>query len=65
MQEGGACAEGRSALEHYWYAASTAERDAAWEEAHRIEAALAAGRWEELPLPDLERLDYRRRWGVE
>jgi len=63
MPEAGACTGGRSALEHYWYAASPGERDAAWTEAHRIEAALAMGQWEELPFPDLERLDYHRTWG--
>ena len=63
MQEGDACVQGRTALEHYWYSASAGERDAAWTEAYRIEAALDAGAWEDLPLPDLERLDSRRSWG--
>lgn len=62
MQEGEGCVEGRSALEHYWLAASAGERDAAWVEARRIEGALASGQWENLPFPPLERLDYHRVW---
>lgn len=65
MQEGGACVQGRSALEHYWLTASLGEREAAWTEAGRIEAALETGQWEELPFPDLERLDYHRSWRAE
>jgi hypothetical protein len=60
MQEGAACPQGRSALEHYWLAASPRERDQAWVEARRIEAVLAAGQWQDLPIPDLEKLDYHR-----
>jgi hypothetical protein len=63
--EGEGCVEGRSALEHYWLAASPGERDAAWTEARRIESALEAGLWEELPVPDLERLDYHRSWQAD
>lgn len=54
------CAAGRSALEHYWFSASPGERDQAWTQAARIEAALAARRWDEVPLPDLESLDSTR-----
>ena len=61
LQEGG-CAEGRSALEHYWLAASAPQREEAWTLASRIEGALAARKWGELPFPDLERLDNRRPW---
>ena len=65
LQEGGSCTQGRSALQHYWFAASAGERDAAWTEARRIEGALAAGQWADLPIPDLERLDYHRYWASE
>lgn len=62
MQAGG-CIPGRSALEYYWFTASAQLRDQAWAQAARIEAALATERWEDLPLPDLERLDSRRLMG--
>jgi hypothetical protein len=55
-----ACADGQSALEHYWLAAPAPQREAAWTRARRIEAALEAGQWDELPFPDLERLDNHR-----
>lgn len=54
--QGGACASGRSALEHYWSTVPARVRDQAWAQAARIEAGLPAGRWQDLPLPDLERL---------
>ncbi len=57
------CLSGQSALEYYWFSASPYQRDRAWTQAYRIEAALKAGAWEEVPFPDLERLDYRRLWG--
>ena len=62
LQGQGTCTEGQSALEHYWFSASARERDEAWVLAARIEVALGSGRWEEVPFPDLERLDYRRLW---
>jgi hypothetical protein len=62
-QDGG-CLAGRSALEHYWFSASTRDRDLAWTQAAGIEAALGGGRWDELPFPDLERLDSRRLMGL-
>jgi hypothetical protein len=63
MQAGRECPGGQSALEYYWFTASARQRDEAWTQARRIEAALKAEEWEELPFPDLERLDYRRLWG--
>jgi hypothetical protein len=63
QSEGEACAPGESALEHYWQAASAQERDEAWTEASRIEAALAQGDWDALPFPDLDSLDYHHAWG--
>jgi hypothetical protein len=54
---GEGCVPGRSALEHYWFSASAGERDQAWTRAARIEGALAARRWDDLPFPDLENLD--------
>lgn len=48
------CQRGESGLEHYWYAASAWDRDAAWKLADEIDAAVVAGRWEELPWPSLE-----------
>ncbi|MGQ0587099.1 MAG: hypothetical protein ACT4PK_07850 [Gammaproteobacteria bacterium] len=60
--QGYGCTEGRSALEHYWFSAPVRERDQAWILAARMEVALRAGQWDELPFPDLERLDYRRLW---
>ncbi|MGH8442897.1 MAG: hypothetical protein ACRETF_08370 [Nevskiaceae bacterium] len=62
QQGEGACPQGQSALEHYWLSAPVRERDQAWVLAARIEVALRAGQWDELPYPDLERLDYRRLW---
>ena len=62
LREEGACVQGRSALEHYWFAASPRERDTAWTQSRGIEAALGAGEWGQLPLPDLERLDNHRVW---
>jgi len=59
----GGCTLGRSALEHYWFAASARQRDEGWTLAARIEGDLAARQWDELPLPDLERLDNRWLWG--
>jgi hypothetical protein len=61
----GVCVRGQSALEHYWYAASAQQREAAWVQSRGIEAALEAGEWEDLPIPDLERLDNRRVWPGE
>jgi hypothetical protein len=60
LREDATCANGRTALEHYWLSASPAERDAAWAQSYAIETTLAAGQWEDLPFPDLERLDYHR-----
>jgi len=61
-QPGRECPTGRSGLEYYWSAASMRERGEAWTQAARIEAALMEGKWEDLPLPDLEALDNRRLW---
>ncbi len=63
LQGEGSCVQGQSALEHYWFSASPRQRDEAWVLAARIEVALGSGLWEEVPFPDLERLDYRRLWG--
>jgi hypothetical protein len=57
------CHPGQTALEHYWNAATPSDRDAAWTQAIEIQAMLDSGQWDELPLPDLEALDYRRLWG--
>jgi hypothetical protein len=65
MREGGGCAAGQSALEHYWLAASPRQRDEAWTQALKIEAALASGQWDELPVPDLDKLDNRGFLAVE
>jgi len=59
------CEAGQSALEYYWFLASPYERDRAWTTASRIDSALKAGHWAELPLPDLERLNSARLWGGE
>lgn len=59
----GRCAPGQSALEHYWFMASADDRDRAWTLASRIESAMRAQAWADLPLPELDGLDYRRRWG--
>jgi hypothetical protein len=59
----GRCAPGQSALEHYWFLASADLRDRAWSLAGQIEAAIQVQAWADLPLPELEGLDYRRRWG--
>lgn len=58
MRDGG-CAGGITALEHYWRAASPAQRDEAWTRARGIEAGLSSGEWAGLPVPDLDRLDNR------
>lgn len=65
LREEGGCANGRTALEHYWFSASASQRDAAWTQAMAIEGALETGQWEELPFPDLERLDNHRVWEGE
>ncbi len=65
LDEEGACPQGQSALEHYWFSASARERDAAWVQSRGIAAALEAGEWGELPFPELERLDNHRVWGAE
>lgn len=56
------CVPGRTALDYYWNEASLRDRDEAWSQAFEIEAMLRQGRWDELPLPDLESRDYRRLW---
>jgi hypothetical protein len=57
------CPPGQSALEYYWLLASAYERDQAWTQARRIEAAVRGGQWEKLPIPDLAVLDSHRLWG--
>jgi len=57
------CAPGQSALEYYWLAASPQERDQAWSQAFEIEGYLESGRLDDLPLPDLESLDYHHTLG--
>lgn len=59
------CTPGESALEYYWRAAAVHERNQAWAQAVEIEALLAEGRWEELPVPDLDARDYRRLWTAQ
>jgi hypothetical protein len=63
-QEDHRCTAGQSALEYYWYAASPHERDEAWTQAFEIEASLRAERWEDVPLPELDSLDFRRLWAT-
>jgi hypothetical protein len=48
------CQRGESGIEHYWYAASAWERQDAWKLAGDIDADVVAGRWEDLPWPDLD-----------
>ena len=62
-QENHRCTAGQSALEYYWYAASPLERDQAWTQAFEIEGALRSQRWDEVPVPELDSLDYHRLWG--
>jgi hypothetical protein len=59
----GRCAPGQSALEHYWFLASEGERAQAWTLAGQIESAIQAQAWADLPMPEMDGLDYRRRWG--
>jgi hypothetical protein len=62
LAEGPGCTPGRSALEHYWLGTASPDRDRAWDEAARIEAALAAGERQSLPFPDLQQRDNRGFW---
>lgn len=57
------CLPGQSALQYYWFSASSDQREWAWNQAWRIEAGLETGNWDEVPFPELEKLDYRRLWG--
>jgi hypothetical protein len=57
------CPPGQSALEYYWRSALPPERAQAWTQAIEIQRHLLTGEPDRLPLPDLERLDYRRLWG--
>ena len=59
------CPPGQSALEFYWSLATADERDRAWTLASGIESGVRAQAWEGVPLPELDSLDFRRRWGDE
>lgn len=56
------CREGQSAIGFYWQSATAAERVEAWTQAIEMEQHLSDGRWDALPLPELESRDYRRLW---
>lgn len=62
-QEEHRCEAGQSAVEYYWSTASPLQRDQAWTQALEIEANIRAGRWNRLPLPELESLDSSALWG--
>jgi hypothetical protein len=51
-----ACLPAQSALAHYWYAAPVSAREAAFVMAQQIDTAIAGGRFEDLPLPQVRDL---------
>lgn len=53
QQEGAGCTPGESAIEHFWYSLTDADRESAFSLAARLKRDLAAGRAEGLPWPAL------------
>lgn len=55
LLDGERCAPGESALEHFWSGLPAPDREAAWRLAERIEADRLAGRYDDMPWPELGR----------
>lgn len=57
------CPDAESALAHYWVMASPQDRRRALAQLAEMKESIGSGRWQALPLPDLDALDMERFWG--